>query len=104
LKETRYCGNWNHNDMPLRFDINKLRPQKESFEKLTVGHLPRKCLPFYGINGSVYYRVHKSLALDHVLRQMNPFHNIKSYLRPILILSSHKLLGPEVVSFLMFLT
>jgi hypothetical protein len=44
-------------------------------------------------NPKVYYRVHKSPSLVPVLSQIDPVHTMPSYLRSILILSTHLLLG-----------
>jgi len=40
-------------------------------------------------NQKFHYSVHKSPPLDPILSHLNPVHNLTSYLRSILILSSH---------------
>jgi hypothetical protein len=44
-------------------------------------------------NPKVYYRAHNSLQLAPILSQINPVHTTPSYLRSILICSSHPRLG-----------
>jgi hypothetical protein len=44
-------------------------------------------------NPIIYYRVHKSPPLVHILNQMNPVHILASYLRSILILFTYPRLG-----------
>jgi hypothetical protein len=34
----------------------------------------------------VYYRVHKSHLLSHILSKMNPFHNLTPYLLKIILI------------------
>jgi hypothetical protein len=41
-------------------------------------------------NPKVHFRVHKSPALVPILRQINPIHTSSSYLKSILILSTHR--------------
>jgi hypothetical protein len=46
-------------------------------------------LPSILRNPKIHYRVHKSPPLVRILSQIDPVHTIPSYLRPILILSTH---------------
>jgi hypothetical protein len=56
-------------------------------------------LPSISWNPKVQYRIHKSPPLVPILSHINPIHTIPSYLRSILILSTHVMVFP-VVSFL----
>jgi hypothetical protein len=51
-------------------------------------------LPSILWNSKIHYRVHKSPPMISIPSQTNPIHPIPSYLRSILILSTHLHLGP----------
>jgi hypothetical protein len=53
-------------------------------------------------NGKAHYRVHKNPQLSPVLSHLNSVHNPISYLRSILILSSHLPLSQAISSFQVF--
>jgi hypothetical protein len=74
-----------------RFIINQLTPWSPSWEAASCAVTQE----FQDIlwNPKIHYRVHKSPPLDFILSQINPVHTTPSYLRSILIVSTHIRLG-----------
>jgi hypothetical protein len=62
----------------------ELRPSWEAASCAATQELPSKLR-----NLKVHYRVHKSIPLVSILNQITPVHTTPSYIRSVLVLSSH---------------
>jgi hypothetical protein len=94
-----YCHQHNRTCVTIPFEIcNACRGVKTNFMQLSPSWKAASCaaiqeLPSNLWNPKVHYRVHKSPPLVHIQSQIDPVHITPSYLRSILILSTHLCLG-----------
>jgi hypothetical protein len=79
---------WKKNTYLLTYLLTKLSPSWGAANCAATQKPPSNSW-----NPKVQYRVHKSPPLIPILNHINPIHSIPSYLRSILILSTHPRLG-----------